>query len=193
MLTSIWRCSSPTGTPGTSSSRSRRGRAGPRRRVPDWPQWFSDDHLWLVISVCAYLRETGDFDYLEQKVPYEDHAEETVWEHMLRAVDFTLESPRPARPAALRLLRLERHAQRRPRLGQGRERLDGDAVLPGDARPGGAVRISIGRPTPSVRRLHESMAKAINEAPGTAPGTRAPSTTTGCRSALPARRTMPSI
>jgi cellobiose phosphorylase len=90
MLTTIWRCSSPTGTPGTSSSRSpwRAGRS--RRGVPDWPQWFSDDHLWLIISVCAYLRETGDFDYLEQKVPYEDHAEETVWEHMLRAVDFTL-------------------------------------------------------------------------------------------------------
>ena len=57
---------------------------------PDWPQWFSDDHLWLIISVCAYLRETGDVGYLEQKVPYVDHAEETVWEHVLRALDFTL-------------------------------------------------------------------------------------------------------
>jgi cellobiose phosphorylase len=57
---------------------------------PTSPQWFSDDHLWLVISVCAYLRETGDFDYLDQKVSYVDHAEDTVWDHMLRAIDFTL-------------------------------------------------------------------------------------------------------
>ena len=68
------------------------GEGGPglASEYPNWPQWFSDDHLWLIISVCAYLRETGDFAYLEQRVPYVDHAEETVWEHMLRAVDFTL-------------------------------------------------------------------------------------------------------
>jgi cellobiose phosphorylase len=68
------------------------GEGGPglAAEFPDWPQWFSDDHLWLVISVCAYLRETGDFEYLEQRVPYVDHTEETVWDHMLRAVDFTL-------------------------------------------------------------------------------------------------------
>ena len=68
------------------------GEGGPglAAEYPDWPQWFSDDHLWLIISVCAYLRETGDFAYLEQKVPYVDHAEEPVWEHVLRAVDFTL-------------------------------------------------------------------------------------------------------
>jgi cellobiose phosphorylase len=68
------------------------GEGGPglAAEYPDWPQWFSDDHLWLIISVCAYLRETGDFDYLEQKVRYVDHAEETVGQHMMRAVDFTL-------------------------------------------------------------------------------------------------------
>ncbi len=68
------------------------GEGGPglAAEYPDWPQWFSDDHLWLVISVCAYLRETGDFEYLDQQVPYVDHAEEAVWKHVLRAIDFTL-------------------------------------------------------------------------------------------------------
>jgi cellobiose phosphorylase len=68
------------------------GEGGPglASEYPDWPQWFSDDHLWLIISVCAYLRETGDFAYLEERVRYQDHGEEPVWEHMLRAVDFTL-------------------------------------------------------------------------------------------------------
>jgi cellobiose phosphorylase len=71
------------------------GGPGLAGEYPSSPQWFSDDHLWLIISVCAYLRETGDFDYLDQLVPYVDHAEETVWEHMLRAVDFTLEHRGP--------------------------------------------------------------------------------------------------
>ncbi len=73
------------------------GEGGPglAAEYPDWPQWFSDDHVWLVISVCAYLRETGDFAYLEQKVPYVDHGAETVWEHMLRAVGFTLDNLGP--------------------------------------------------------------------------------------------------
>ena len=73
------------------------GGAGLAAEFPDWPQWFSDDHLWLVLSVCAYLRETGDFDYLEQTVPYVDRPEESVWKHMLRAVDFTLEHLGPHR------------------------------------------------------------------------------------------------
>jgi len=68
------------------------GQGGPglAGEFPDWPQWFSDDHLWLIISVCAYLRETGDFSYLEELVQYQDHAAEPVWDHMMRAVDFTL-------------------------------------------------------------------------------------------------------
>jgi cellobiose phosphorylase len=68
------------------------GEGGPglAAEYPEWPQWFSDDHLWLVISVCAYLRETGDFAYLDQKVPYADRGEGSIWEHMLRAIEFTL-------------------------------------------------------------------------------------------------------
>ncbi|MGZ4359967.1 MAG: GH36-type glycosyl hydrolase domain-containing protein [Gaiellaceae bacterium] len=71
------------------------GSAGLAEEFPEWPQWFSDDHLWLVIAVCAYLRETADFDYLEQLVPYEDAPAETIWQHMMRAVDFTLQHRGP--------------------------------------------------------------------------------------------------
>lgn len=68
------------------------GEGGPglAAEFPDWPQWFSDDHLWLIISVCAYLRETGDYDYLDQRVPYQDGGDDTIWGHLLRAVQFTL-------------------------------------------------------------------------------------------------------
>ncbi len=61
------------------------------------PQWFSDDHLWLIIATCAYLRETADFGYLQQKIAFYDGGEETVWEHMLRAVKFTLANRGPHR------------------------------------------------------------------------------------------------
>jgi cellobiose phosphorylase len=75
------------------------GEGGPGLAIeyPDWPQWFCDDHLWLVIAVCAYLRETGDFSYLEQQIPYWDGkgAQENVWGHMLRAIDFTLQHRGP--------------------------------------------------------------------------------------------------
>jgi cellobiose phosphorylase len=73
------------------------GEGGPglAGEIPEWPQWFSDDHLWLVISVCAYLRETGDFGYLEQKVRYVEGGEDTIWGHMMRAVQFTLEHRGP--------------------------------------------------------------------------------------------------
>jgi len=71
------------------------GSAGLAAEIPDWPQWFCDDHLWLVIAVCAYLRETGDLAYVGQLVPYADAPEESVWEHMLRALRFTLDNRGP--------------------------------------------------------------------------------------------------
>jgi cellobiose phosphorylase len=66
------------------------GGVGLAAEYPDRPQWFCDDHLWLLIAVCAYLRETGNFSYLWNHVPYADEGEDIVWEHMLRAVEFTL-------------------------------------------------------------------------------------------------------
>lgn len=62
---------------------------------PQWPQWFSDDHLWLVIATCNYLKETGDFGFLDEAVPYQDAAPQPVWQHMLDAVRFTLEHRGP--------------------------------------------------------------------------------------------------
>ena len=32
---------------------------------------FNDDPLWLVLSVAAYLKETGDWSILEEEVPFE--------------------------------------------------------------------------------------------------------------------------
>jgi len=62
----------------------------------DRPHYYSDDHLWGVLAVTAYLKETGDFDFLDQAIPFyeKDKAEQpletgTVWEHLAQAVNFT--------------------------------------------------------------------------------------------------------
>ena len=66
------------------------GGMGLAAEYPDRPQWFCDDHLWLLIAVCAYLRETGDFAYLDERIPYVDGGDGTVWGHMQQAVEFTM-------------------------------------------------------------------------------------------------------
>ena len=52
----------------------------------------SDDHLWSVYSLCAYIKETGDYGFLDEIVPYEDCGEGTVLEHLLRGLEFTREN-----------------------------------------------------------------------------------------------------
>jgi len=75
------------------------GEGGPglAAEFPNWPQWFSDDHLWLVQAVVNYLRETGDFSFLDESLPYYDGGSDTLWTHILRAVDFTLSHRGPQR------------------------------------------------------------------------------------------------
>ena len=52
--------------------------------------WYSDDHLWLALAVNAYVKETGDFGFLDEQVFYNDKKTQgTVWEHLSRALDFT--------------------------------------------------------------------------------------------------------
>ena len=49
---------------------------------------YSDSALWLVFTLCAYLRETGDKEFLDIKVPFYDKGEATVLGHIRRALDF---------------------------------------------------------------------------------------------------------
>ncbi len=62
----------------------------------DRPDYYGDDHLWIVLAVAAYLKETGDLAFLEQEIPYYDTARDgtpldsgTVLDHLRRALDFT--------------------------------------------------------------------------------------------------------
>ncbi len=60
------------------------------------PEYYSDDHLWIILAVCAYLRETGDFAFLDEVVAYydkdsNDQAIEsgTILDHLQRGIEFT--------------------------------------------------------------------------------------------------------
>lgn len=50
----------------------------------------SDTPLWLPLAVMNYLKETGNFDYLANVVPFHDGDEADVLDHVIRAVDYVL-------------------------------------------------------------------------------------------------------
>jgi cellobiose phosphorylase len=60
---------------------------------------FNDDPLWLVLAVAAYLKETADATILEEPVPYDNEpgTETPLYEHLERAVRYTLERLGPHR------------------------------------------------------------------------------------------------
>ncbi|MDA3847323.1 MAG: glycosyl transferase [Vallitaleaceae bacterium] len=58
---------------------------------------FNDDPLWLVLSVAAYIRETGDMTILDEQVPFEnkDELAETMLEHLKRSFDHVVNNKGP--------------------------------------------------------------------------------------------------
>ena len=48
---------------------------------------FNDDPMWLILSVCAYVRETGDVSILEEKVDYDNKPElaHPLLDHLFRS------------------------------------------------------------------------------------------------------------
>ncbi len=52
---------------------------------------FNDDPLWLIYGTAAYIKETGDFDILDECVPFDSNPEDraTLLEHLRRSFHFT--------------------------------------------------------------------------------------------------------
>jgi cellobiose phosphorylase len=72
------------------------GNEGDSLERADLPHYYSDDHLWSVLAVCSYVKETGNFGFLEENVPFYEKEltgkpRETaqVLEHLQRALSFT--------------------------------------------------------------------------------------------------------
>jgi N,N'-diacetylchitobiose phosphorylase len=51
----------------------------------------ADDALWLVVSICEFVKETGDVAFFDEIVPFAGGGEATVYGHIKRALDFSAE------------------------------------------------------------------------------------------------------
>jgi N,N'-diacetylchitobiose phosphorylase len=51
----------------------------------------SDDALWMVVTICEFVKETGDISFLDKVIPFADKGDGSVYEHMKRSLDFSAE------------------------------------------------------------------------------------------------------
>lgn len=66
------------------------------------PAYRADDALWLFPTVYKYLAQTGNLAFLDEVIPYANKGTATVYEHLQRAIDFSLEHLGPhGMPAGL--------------------------------------------------------------------------------------------
>ncbi len=59
--------------------------------APNEEDYRSDDALWLFNAIPAYVEETGDSEFYRKVLPYADKGADTVFGHMKRALQFSLE------------------------------------------------------------------------------------------------------
>jgi cellobiose phosphorylase len=54
---------------------------------------FNDDPLWLVLGVAAYIKESGDWEILDQPVTFDNQpgSEKPLYEHLRRSIQYTLD------------------------------------------------------------------------------------------------------
>jgi len=50
----------------------------------------SDDPLWLVMGIIEYIKESGDFGFLDEPAAYYDGGTETVSQHVSHALEYSL-------------------------------------------------------------------------------------------------------
>jgi cellobiose phosphorylase len=60
---------------------------------------FNDDPLWLILGVSGYIRETGDWAILDEKVPFDNGgapgSSATMFEHLKKSFDHVVENLGP--------------------------------------------------------------------------------------------------
>lgn len=54
------------------------------------PAYRADDALWLFPTVYKYVSETGDVAFIDEVIPFANKDEGTVYEHLKRAIDFSM-------------------------------------------------------------------------------------------------------
>lgn len=54
------------------------------------PAYRADDALWLFPTVYKYIAETGNAGFLDEIIPFANREEGSVYEHLKRAIEFSL-------------------------------------------------------------------------------------------------------
>lgn len=54
------------------------------------PAYRADDALWLFPTIYKYVTETGNLSFLDEMIPYANKDEGTVYDHLKRAIDFSM-------------------------------------------------------------------------------------------------------
>ncbi|MCL2282153.1 MAG: hypothetical protein FWC26_02435 [Fibromonadales bacterium] len=69
---------------------------GDSREKEDRPKYYGDDHLWIVLTVASYLKETGNMKFLQKEIPFyskkkelKDREKGSVLEHLKRSLAFS--------------------------------------------------------------------------------------------------------
>ena len=55
------------------------------------PAYRADDALWLFPTVFKYVAETGDLAFIDEVIPFANKDSGTVYEHLKRAINFSME------------------------------------------------------------------------------------------------------
>ncbi len=67
--------------------------------TPDDPEWVkmtghpsyrADDALWLFPTVYKYIAESGNVAFLDEKILYANGGEDTVYDHLKKAIEFSM-------------------------------------------------------------------------------------------------------
>lgn len=54
------------------------------------PAYRADDALWLFPTVYKYVAESGNLAFIDEVIPFANKEEGTVYEHLKRAIDFSM-------------------------------------------------------------------------------------------------------
>ncbi|MCQ2505698.1 MAG: N,N'-diacetylchitobiose phosphorylase [Lachnospiraceae bacterium] len=54
------------------------------------PAYRADDALWLFPTVLKFVSETGNRAFIDEVIPFSNKGEATVYEHLKRAIDFSM-------------------------------------------------------------------------------------------------------
>lgn len=66
------------------------------------PAYRADDALWLFPTVYKYVSESGNLDFIDEVIPYANKDEGTVYNHLQRAIQFSMDHLGPhGMPAGL--------------------------------------------------------------------------------------------